>query len=132
MFHRFAVGWAYKGKCLKNYWTKMGFSRRQFFTRMAGLAGGAALMSRLDSRLYGSSPSLAIPVRYTDVARKSGINFLQDSTTSPEKYYLETMGTGLGWIDYNQDGLYDLFLVQSSKTPAYAPAHPLRCALYRN
>lgn len=42
------------------------------------------------------------------------------------------MGTGLGWIDYNQDGLYDLFFVQTSKTPAYTPPHPLRCALYRN
>jgi enediyne biosynthesis protein E4 len=42
------------------------------------------------------------------------------------------MGTGLGWIDYNQDGLYDLFFVQTSKTPAYTPPQPLRCALYRN
>ncbi|MGH9353930.1 MAG: FG-GAP repeat domain-containing protein, partial [Terriglobia bacterium] len=121
---------------MRNHWFKKDCSRRDFFSRMAGLAGGAALGSRLnpglDSRLYAASPSIAIPVRYTDVARRSGINFLQDSTTSAEKYYLETMGTGLGWIDYNQDGLYDLFLVQSSKTPVYTPPHPLRCALYRN
>lgn len=74
----------------------------------------------------------AIAVRYTDVARASGLNFLQDATESAQKYYLETMGTGCGWIDYDQNGLYDLFFVQSSKTPAYTPPHPLRCALYRN
>ncbi len=78
------------------------------------------------------APALSIPVRFTDVAQTSGIEFLQDSTTSVQKLYLETMGTGLGWIDYNQDGLYDLFLVQSSATPAYKPLRPLRCALYRN
>lgn len=101
-------------------------------TRAAGLAGGGALLSQFSPNSLAATPSISIPVRYTDVARRSGINFLQDSTTSPQKYYLETMGTGLGWIDYNQDGLYDLFLVQSSKTPAYTPPHPLRCALYRN
>lgn len=103
---------------------------------MATVAGGAAIGAglgpRLKSGLYAAAPAIDIPVRYTDVARQSGINFLQDSTTSPQKLYLETMGTGLGWIDYNQDGLYDLFLVQSSKTPAYTPPHPLRSALYRN
>jgi enediyne biosynthesis protein E4 len=42
------------------------------------------------------------------------------------------MGTGVAWIDYDQDGLMDLFFVQSAATDAYQPPHPLRCALYRN
>ena len=42
------------------------------------------------------------------------------------------MGTGVAWLDYNQDGLMDLFFVQSGETDAYKPAHPLRSALYRN
>jgi hypothetical protein len=104
------------------------FSRRSLFCRMAGGAG----LYVIGSRKSWAAPSISIPVRFTDVAQTSGITFLQDSTTSPQKYYLETMGTGLGWIDYNRDGLYDLFLVQSSKTPAYTPPQPLRCALYRN
>src|SRR5438093_12678295 len=42
------------------------------------------------------------------------------------------MGTGVGWIDYNQDGLMDLYFVQSGATDAYKPLKPLRSALYRN
>jgi hypothetical protein len=73
-----------------------------------------------------------LSVRYTDVRREAGITFLEDSTQTEEKYYLETMGTGVAWLDYNQDGLMDLFFVQSGETDAYKPPHPLRSALYRN
>jgi hypothetical protein len=74
----------------------------------------------------------SIPVHYTDIRKAAGITFVQDSTNSPEKYYLETMGTGVGWIDYDQDGLMDLYFVQTGATDAYKPAKPLRSALYRN
>jgi enediyne biosynthesis protein E4 len=73
-----------------------------------------------------------IPVRYIDVRKAAGINFVQDSTQTDQKYYLETMGTGVGWIDYDQDGLMDLYFVQSGATDIYKPSHPLRSALYRN
>jgi enediyne biosynthesis protein E4 len=76
--------------------------------------------------------SPAIPVKYVDVLAHSGISFVQDSTQTDEKYYLETMGTGVGWIDYDQDGLLDLYLVQSAATDIYKPAKPLRSALYHN
>jgi len=73
-----------------------------------------------------------VPVRYTDIRKSAGITFLQDSTQSDQKYYLETMGTGVGWIDYDQDGLMDLYFVQSAATDIYTPATPLRSALYHN
>src|ERR1017187_3907005 len=69
---------------------------------------------------------------FTDVRESSKITFQQDSTESDQKYYLETMGTGVAWIDYDQDGLMDLYFVQSGATDAYKPAHPLRSALYHN
>lgn len=74
----------------------------------------------------------AIPVHFTDILRQTGIDFVQDATATDEKYYLETMGTGLGWIDYDQDGLMDLYFVQSAATDIYHPPHPLRSALYHN
>src|SRR3984885_12441637 len=83
----------------------------------------------------GKSPKVQDPpitVRYTDIRQAAGINFLQDSTQTEEKYYLETMGTGVGWIDYDQDGLMDLYFVQTGATEAYKPDHPLRSALYHN
>jgi len=80
-------------------------------------------------------PRIAPPsptVTFTDIRKSAGIEFVQDSTQTEEKYYLETMGTGVAWIDYDQDGLMDLYFVQSAATDAYKPARPLRSALYRN
>ena len=73
-----------------------------------------------------------IAVHFTDVRKEAGITFVQDSTQTDEKYYLETMGTGVGWIDYDQDGLMDLYFVESAATDAYKPPHSLRSALYHN
>src|SRR5258708_24862196 len=78
------------------------------------------------------SQDARIPVRFTDVRKEAGITFLQDATQTEEKYYLETMGTGVAWLDYDQDGLMDLCFIQSAATDIYKPPHPLRCALYHN
>ena len=79
-----------------------------------------------------TGPPIDIPVRFTDIRQAAGITFKQDSTGTDQKYYLETMGTGVGWIDYDQDGLMDLYFVQSGATDVYKPPKPLRSALYHN
>ena len=78
------------------------------------------------------TPDAPIPVHFTDIRKSAGITFVQDSTGSDQKYYLETMGTGVAWLDYDQDGLMDLYLVQAGATDAYKPTKPLRSALYHN
>src|SRR5437667_5879820 len=79
-----------------------------------------------------SSQVRGASVRFKDIRMSAGISFLQDATQTEEKYYLETMGTGVGWIDYDQDGLMDLYLVQSAATDIYKPPQPLRSALFHN
>jgi len=71
-------------------------------------------------------------VTFVDVARSAGITFQHDNAASPEKYLIETMGAGCGWIDYDQNGLLDLYLVNGAATRVYSPKQPLRSALYRN
>jgi hypothetical protein len=71
-------------------------------------------------------------VVFVDVRQAAGITFRHDSASSEEKYYIETIGSGVGWIDYDQDGLLDLYFVQQGPTPLYNPTHPLRSALYHN
>jgi enediyne biosynthesis protein E4 len=78
------------------------------------------------------NPPPPVSVRFTDVREAAGINFQHDNTFSKDKNYLETLGSGLGWIDYDQDGRLDLYIVQSAETVWYKPPHPLRSALYRN
>jgi hypothetical protein len=97
------------------------------------MAGGACRPIQIAAAQQPAKPSnVSIPVRFTDIRKSAGITFVQDSTGSDQKYYLETMGTGVGWIDYDQDGLMDLYLVQSAATDAYKPSSPLCSALYRN
>lgn len=73
-----------------------------------------------------------VGIVFTDIARQAGITFLHDNAATPEKYLIETMGAGCAWIDFDQDGLLDLYLVNSAATAAYDPKQPLRGALYRN
>jgi enediyne biosynthesis protein E4 len=81
---------------------------------------------------FQAGSSDPIKVTFTDVANAAGIDFRHDNAASPEKFLIETMGAGCGWIDYNGDGLLDLYLVNSAPTRVYTPSMPLRSALYRN
>lgn len=95
---------------------------------IVGLPGPAKARAQQSAKAQDTP----IVVHFTDIRKAAGINFVQDSTQTNEKYYLETMGTGVGWIDYDQDGLMDLYFVQAGATDAYKPVKPLRSALYHN
>jgi hypothetical protein len=99
---------------------------------IVAFSSGLALHSRVVAVQSSKAPESVIPVHYTDVRESAKITFQQDSTQTEEKYYLETMGTGVAWIDYDQDGLMDLYFVQSAATDLYKPPHPIRSALYHN
>jgi hypothetical protein len=80
-------------------------------------------------------PIRALPpvaVTFTDIAAAAGINFVHDNAGTPEKYLIETMGAGCAWIDFDQDGFMDLYLVNGAATKIYSPKQPLRSALFRN
>jgi hypothetical protein len=108
----------------------LGTTRLTILLLTAGIGLAGNLTS--PSAEVPSQQSSPIAVRYTDIRESAGITFRQDSTQTDEKYYLETMGTGVGWIDYDQDGLMDVFFVQSAATDIYKPPAPLRSALYHN
>ena len=88
-----------------------------------------SLLAGVSAAMLGATPR---PVRFVDVAKSAGITFHHENAASKEKYMIETMGAGCAWIDYDQNGLLDLYLVNSAATQAFKPAAPLRGALYRN
>src|SRR6266481_8028444 len=103
---------------------------RSWLVPLAALCSLLVLKSLVAQSAKNQNDS--IPVKFTDIRKQAGITFLQDSTQTEEKLYLETMGTGVAWLDYDQDGLMDLYFVQSGPTDAYKPEKPLRSALYHN
>ncbi|HET6200068.1 MAG TPA: hypothetical protein VFD93_07015, partial [Candidatus Acidoferrales bacterium] len=92
--------------------------------------GAAAACAPLSPR--GAFAQAPPSVKFIDIAQSAGIDFRHDNAASSEKYLIETMGSGCGWIDYDQDGLLDLYLANGAATRLYKPAHALRSALYRN
>jgi hypothetical protein len=110
-------------------------SRRRFLKGLAfgGLAGAWGLGRCLP--LFGSSPSrdtAGLPAFEEIPASKSGITWTHKDGRSPELYLPETLGGGGGFIDYDNDGWMDLYLVNSGKCDFYDPHPPLRNALYHN
>jgi enediyne biosynthesis protein E4 len=102
-------------------------SRRELLKCLGSVGVGIAAHPFAWSKLGSINP-----VAFVDVARSAGIVFQHDNAASPQKYLIETMGAGCGWIDYDQNGLLDLYLVNSASTRVYTPRQPLRGALYRN
>ena len=98
------------------------------------LAIGGACQStpRVRAQQAAKAQDSPVKIQFTDIRKQAGITFVQDSTESDEKYYLETMGTGVAWIDYDQDGLMDLYFRSVGRHRRVQPAQPLRSALYHN
>ena len=60
---------------------------------------------------------LAISLVLFDVTLPRGITFVQQNSPTPQKYLIEAMGGGVALLDYNNDGLLDIFFVNGGKLP---------------
>ena len=69
--------------------------------------------------------------RFVDVTASSGIDFRHVHGGTGKKYFVETMGSGVAFLDYNNDGWLDVFAVNGGTLPGYAGPPP-RNRLYRN
>jgi hypothetical protein len=63
---------------------------------------------------------------------KSGISWRHVNGRSADMYLPETTGAGCAFLDYDNDGWIDIYMVNSGKCDFFAPNPPLRNALYRN
>jgi len=103
-----------------------GLSRRRFLTTLSVAAAGELV----PSTLLGSSTS-AGPI-FSDVTAKAGVNWRHFSGSSPDRYLIETMGGGVGFFDFDDDGQLDIFLLNGGETPHGKSEKPVENALYRN
>jgi enediyne biosynthesis protein E4 len=102
---------------------------RRDFVQLLGLAGLSS---------FARVPSLALPAvaaspLFEDIGSSaSGITWKHDNAMSPNRYLPETMGPGVAFFDFDNDGWLDIFMVNSGTTDFYSPAAPLKNALYKN
>ncbi len=101
---------------------------RRKFLQLGALAGLSPLAARL-----GIPRSAAAGPLFHDVpASASGITWKHDNAMSAERYLPETVGAGCAFLDYDNDGWMDIYLVNSGPCDFYKPAAPVRNALYKN
>ncbi|HEX4568422.1 MAG TPA: VCBS repeat-containing protein, partial [Vicinamibacterales bacterium] len=98
--------------------------------RTSAVAIALALSLRPTS---ASRPPASAGFTVTNIAREAGL----DMTTvfggrDKNVYLLETTGTGVAMIDYDGDGLVDLFFVNGSTLEGFPPGTEPTNHLYRN
>ena len=62
-------------------------------------------------------------VTFQDVTAKSGIHFVHNSGAFGKKFLPETVGPGVAFIDYDNDGWPDIFLVNGTDWPGHGQRH---------
>ena len=101
----------------------MKFTRREWLW-LAASAGAA--------RLEGSPAEAAPPLFLKIPPKSSGIAFVHDAAMSQRRHLPETMGAGVAFLDYDNDGWMDLYLVNAGPCDFYTPSKSVRNALYKN
>src|SRR6267378_1949290 len=76
-----------------------------------------------------------VPVaKFTDITKESGVTFSHHNGAHGDKLLPETMGGGVAFLDYDNDGHQDLLFINSTSWPGQTPEgkQPATMALYHN
>jgi enediyne biosynthesis protein E4 len=113
-------------------------SRRNFLKNVSllGLGGAADTIGlSLQGKLRiptGAQPGSSKPFFEFVPPSASGITWKHANGRSSQYYLPETTGAGCAFLDFDNDGWLDIYLVNSGVCDFYDPKPPLRNALYRN
>lgn len=102
----------------------MKITRREWI-RLASLTGAALAAPRG----FAQKPE---PLFVEIPPSVSGITWVHDNAMSPTRYLPETLGPGCAFLDFDNDGWMDIFLVNSGPSDFWKPTQPVRNALYKN
>src|SRR3984957_10063781 len=93
----------------------------------AGIHSARGAAGQKENR--ATAPGSAI--RFEDVTRAAGIHFTHNTGAFGKKWLPETMGPGVGFIDYDNDGWQDIVLVNGMDWPGHTGKRTT-LALYHN
>ena len=79
-----------------------------------------------------SSAAAATSLFEEITASATGISWVHDNAASVEHYLPETLGPGCAFLDFDNDGWMDIYLVNSGPCDFWKPSKPIRNALYKN
>ena len=61
-----------------------------------------------------TAPQYPSPVTFTDITAQTKIDFKHNASLTPIKYLIETMSGGIALIDFDNDGLLDIFFTNGA------------------
>jgi hypothetical protein len=81
--------------------------------------------------VFSNPVSQPLLIRFEDVTEKAGLRFRHNNGAFGMKYLPETMGSGLAFLDYNNDDWQDILLINGKNWPNRKKSQS-SMALYRN
>lgn len=95
------------------------------FSAIVAIILGTSLHGRAQNSATGSA------IHFEDVTRAAGIKFINNSGAFGKKWLPETMGSGVAFLDYDNDGWQDILLVNGTDFAGHGQRHTT-LALYHN
>jgi enediyne biosynthesis protein E4 len=100
------------------------------FLLVVVVAGALGVRSETNAaQSHTNAPTSGID--FEDITRAAGIHFTHNSGAIGKKWLPETMGPGVAFIDYDNDGWQDILLVNGTDWPGHVRKHST-LALYHN
>ncbi len=96
---------------------------------VCSIAVAVILGTALAAKMPNSPPPS--PIRFEDITHAAGIHFVHNNGAFGSKWLPETMGPGVAFLDYDNDGWQDILLVNGDDFPRHVRRHTT-LALYHN
>ncbi|HEY2108953.1 MAG TPA: VCBS repeat-containing protein, partial [Candidatus Acidoferrales bacterium] len=114
-----------------------GFSGTCTLACALSLALGLTATSPAQSQQSQQSPASPSKIHFEDITHQARLHFTHNNAASGKKYLPETMGSGVAFLDYDNDGWQDILLINGEDWPNTSPnsnskKHHSTLALYHN
>ena len=102
-----------------------------------GLTATSPAQSQQSQQSPQSSPAPPSKIHFEDITHAAGLHLTHNNAASGKKWLPETMGSGVAFFDYDNDGWQDILLVNGEDWPSPSPSsaskkHHSTLALYHN
>ena len=71
-------------------------------------------------------------ISFSDITAAAGLQFHHSDGRSGQRYFLETVGSGAAFFDYNRDGWIDIYFVNGADLPGFRSPQSPTNRLYHN
>jgi len=79
--------------------------------------GSGAGLYLLIQPFFQNGTGITNSVQYIDVTKEAGITFKHVNGWTGKRYFIETMGPGVAFLDYDNDGYLDIYFVNGAELP---------------